>query len=330
LVRIVGLILTLAIALSACDQIKTDKDLLPGSTGKYGEVLVVVDTSLENGATGKLLNEIFNKAQPALPKLEPQFRVSTVAPESFKSILKRGRNIVKISVGKGKSSATQIEKDVWAKDQLLINITASDDAKVAEILEKNIENIRAHFNEKEIERLIKRHKLQPYKEVISEVKDLFGYGLTIPPGFEKMEAFDNGIWLQKEKFVGKHQVIQGILIYKYDYTSDSTFSVGELIQKRNLFTESRIEGTRDSSFMVVYDEYKPDQLEINLNDLYTMESRGLWRMENDFMGGPFLHYTFVDEENNSVINLDGFVYAPGLQKREYLRELEAIFKSLKS
>ena len=52
-------------------------------------------------------------------------------------------------------------------------------------------------------------------------------------------------------------------------------------------------------------------------------------MKNDFMGGPYVHYTFVDEENSRVINLDGFVYAPKFNKREYLRELEALLKTAK-
>jgi hypothetical protein len=52
-------------------------------------------------------------------------------------------------------------------------------------------------------------------------------------------------------------------------------------------------------------------------------------MENDFMGGPFLHYTLVDEKNNRVIELDAFVFAPKFDKREYLRELEAIVKTVR-
>lgn len=61
---------------------------------------------------------------------------------------------------------------------------------------------------------------------------------------------------------------------------------------------------------------------------YAAEMRGLWRMENDFMGGPFVNLSVLDISNNRVIMLDGFVYAPRFDKRNYLRQVEAIIYSL--
>ena len=60
-----------------------------------------------------------------------------------------------------------------------------------------------------------------------------------------------------------------------------------------------------------------------------METRGLWKMENDFMGGPFVNYTIWDEDGNRTVVVDGFVYAPGKDKRNYVMELEAIIQSLR-
>ena len=58
------------------------------------------------------------------------------------------------------------------------------------------------------------------------------------------------------------------------------------------------------------------------------ELRGLWRTENAFMGGPFLSYTVLDEKRNRVVTAEGFVFAPSLDKRNYVRELEAIIQSV--
>ncbi|MCB0408861.1 MAG: DUF4837 family protein [Flavobacteriales bacterium] len=55
----------------------------------------------------------------------------------------------------------------------------------------------------------------------------------------------------------------------------------------------------------------------------------MWYVKGDFMGGPFINYTFVDEKRNKVISIDGYVYAPRFDKREYLRELEALIRSIK-
>ena len=57
---------------------------------------------------------------------------------------------------------------------------------------------------------------------------------------------------------------------------------------------------------------------------YMVEMRGLGRLEKAFMGGPFISHTVLDEQRNRIVTVEGFVYAPRLDKRLYLRELEAI------
>ncbi len=56
--------------------------------------------------------------------------------------------------------------------------------------------------------------------------------------------------------------------------------------------------------------------------------RGLWELHGDFMGGPFVSYTVVDERHNRVVTLDGFVYNPGHDKRDLLRQIESLLYTL--
>ena len=46
------------------------------------------------------------------------------------------------------------------------------------------------------------------------------------------------------------------------------------------------------------------------------------------MGGPFVSYTLLDTVYNRVVTVDGFLYAPSDPKRDLLRQVEAILKSL--
>ena len=80
--------------------------------------------------------------------------------------------------------------------------------------------------------------------------------------------------------------------------------------------------------MTIYDGFVPQMDTLMLNGMYAVAYRGLWKMENDFMGGPFVHYTLLDKDQMRIINLDAFVYAPKFNKREYLRELDAIIKGV--
>ena len=49
----------LVLLTGACGNVKVDKESLPNSSGKYGEVLVVVDTTYEKRKTGEQLERIF-------------------------------------------------------------------------------------------------------------------------------------------------------------------------------------------------------------------------------------------------------------------------------
>jgi hypothetical protein len=54
---------------------------------------------------------------------------------------------------------------------------------------------------------------------------------------------------------------------------------------------------------------------------------GFGLLVNGFMGGPFITIMTYDEKNRRAVMLDGFVYAPNDNKRELLRQVEALLYS---
>jgi hypothetical protein len=80
--------------------------------------------------------------------------------------------------------------------------------------------------------------------------------------------------------------------------------------------------------MVIADEYmEPVTRTLRIKKNLATEVRGLWEVKKDFMGGPFISYTFVDTKNNRVITLDGYVFAPGERKHDLLKQVQAILLS---
>ena len=57
-------------------------------------------------------------------------------------------------------------------------------------------------------------------------------------------------------------------------------------------------------------------------------SRGLFRTQKGFGGGPFLLYSYTDEKNNRVVNLCYLVYGPSMKKRKVMMELETSLQSV--
>ena len=67
---------------------------------------------------------------------------------------------------------------------------------------------------------------------------------------------------------------------------------------------------------------------ISVSGQFALRTRGWWKMENDFLGGYFIRYTFVDERRSKVIHVETALYSPKYDKMFYLRELESILNGI--
>jgi Domain of unknown function (DUF4837) len=318
----ITLIVTVAITVVACEGI--NDTILPSITGKSGDLLVVVDSSYWNNQTGEALRETFIQEQKGLPQREAMFNIIQVPRKSFARIFQTNRNIVLVEIKPDESTKISINKDVWSQTQLVATITAPNDKIAAETIRKNATNLLDYFNGKEIERLQKKYKVNAASKKALYLREKLKLSLYLDDLFIVAKEDTNFMWLRKETSVGGHPVSQGFIIYTYPYDNDSIFTSSALISKRNEITKKYVGGGNKGSYMYSYSEYNPIEKEINLNGIYAKELRGLWQMEGDFMGGPYINYSMVDEPRNRVISIDAYVYAPKFDKREYLRELEAL------
>ena len=57
--------------------------------------------------------------------------------------------------------------------------------------------------------------------------------------------------------------------------------------------------------------------------------RGLWEMVGDAMGGPLVRRIVKDSVAGKSLVLDAFVYAPEMDKRNKMREMEAVLLTVK-
>ncbi len=87
-----------------------------------------------------------------------------------------------------------------------------------------------------------------------------------------------------------------------------------------------VPGPLDNTYMTTNSLIEPSFRWVNFNNREFVEIRGLWDVKNDFMGGPLCH-CFYDRENEKVVVLEAFVYAPRYPKEIIYAELESIIYS---
>ena len=317
--------ISLSLFIIGCSD-ESSKRSLPSSTGKSGELIIVVDTAYMHNKTGKALEQVFMEELYGVPRSEPLFNVVTVPPKGFTSMLKIVRNVLQLDINSANKTEIIVQNDVFANDQLIITISAKNDQSAANIISKNKDKLQQLFDQEELKRTKSRLILNTNKDKQDSLLMKHGYTVAFPKEyFLSMDSTDF-FFLRKNKVVGDHQILQGLMIYSYPYTDDSSFVSERIVNKMEGFI-SNIKA-QPKGFMQVERQYPILSEEVNFNDAYSVQLSGLWRMEGIFMGGSFFNYTVVSADQTKLIGVYGFVYAPKFNHREYLRELKALSYTL--
>jgi hypothetical protein len=322
--KINSLICILIIILAACTGEK--HPLLPSVSGKAGEVTLVLNKAEWDTEVGQEFKRIFNTSYQMLPQYEPVFDIIHVTHNAFGNIFKSQRNIVITKISPGiKEPQISVQKDVWARPQIVINISDKDDEAIISLLKKYDNKIITLIDEMERKRISDVYKKNQDKSIVEKIKKDHNLSIVIPKGYKLDVDSADFVWLSQEE----GGIVQSILIYHYDYTDDSTFTRNYLIAKRDLFLKKYVAGTVQGSYITTEKEFKPLFSEYSLRgEKYVAEIRGLWKMEKGIsMGGPFVNITALDEKRNRVVTLEGFVFAAGYKKRNFMRQVEAIIYS---
>lgn len=313
----------LSLILSSCQDDNTN--MRKKITGKAGELVVIVPTPTWEGATGKRFREVMAQPQLGLPQEEPIFDLIAVPPSAFKEIFKTSRNIVQIKISTTiDSSKVEFKKDIWAWPQAVVNIQAQSTEDFHQLFDQYSDRIVAYMLRAERDRLQINYKKYHDKAAKNVIRNKFNIELNVPPGFKVTKERDDFAWVRYET----PDISQGILIHTYPYTSDSTFTENYILNKRDSILKAHVEGPADGSYMTTEHQVPTIFNVFELRKNYAAETRGLWKVEGDYMGGPFINLTVLDAANNRIVMLDGYVYAPRFDKRNLLRQVEAMVHSV--
>nr|AOE13701.1 conserved hypothetical protein [uncultured bacterium]CCG00705.1 conserved hypothetical protein [uncultured Flavobacteriia bacterium] len=319
-------IFIVAVLLTSCTG--TDKFVLRNSLGKVNKVMVVNKASDWNGDVGSAIRNSFGEMMVGLPQPETILSVSQIAPNGFNSMMKVSRNI--LIIGKGEKEDFYIKKNVYAQPQIIIYVYGIDDASIIKIFNKHKKEIIDAYISSDIlmtQNIFKRKKLDD-----SQFKTLqnLGVSFTAPGNFKKVDDTGDFLWLRQHLTSGIAKTgSNNILVYSVPI-KDETKIAENIIVVRNSIGKKYIPGTDpETMHMITEEAYTPFTSEVVLDGKKTFETRGKWEVKNDFMAGPFLNYSVVDKKKNRIIVFEGFTYAPSVNKRAFLFELEAIAKSMK-
>ncbi len=319
------------------------------SHGRVNQVLVIADTTLWQGPVGDSFFYYFSAPYILLPQPEPIFDVVQMTPKqlALQPLKKEFRTIIfladmndensatarfirndlgpekLVEIQNGKGYNVTIGQDKWAIKQLLFYVAGFGEDKLTECIAANFPAIGRKINERDEENV----KATAYQggedsQLQGDVFAKFNLNLKIPKGFKqaKFDGNTNTLWLRSDE----REIIANIIVHKLPYKNKSQL------------TKAGIKKIRDSVSGIVTTQQPNTYMRINdvdlplfvenktINNAYTVQAKGIWDIVNDFKGGPFVSNLMLNEKTNELVLVDGFVFAPGKDKRNYMQELELV------
>ena len=314
-----------ALTVISCSESKRRQALLPNISGKAGEVIVVIDKGQWEGAVGTVLRDTLACDYPYLPQREPLFTLINVAPVGFTQMFQLHRNIVIVNI---KPDVTEpgiiYRNDVWARPQCVIRINAADADTAIHLIKHESKKIVATLEQAERDRVIANAKKYEELSLAPEVAKMAGGSPHFPSGYKLKKKTDDFIWIEYNPQYGT----QGILIYKYPVVEgEQMMDLDNILENSNEMLKKNVPGMFDNTYMTTSSIVRPSIEYKRFKGLDFAEIRGLWEVQNDFMGGPFVSHAFYSQDGKDVIVLQAFVYAPKYDKRHYLKQVESVIYS---
>ena len=301
---------------------KSDKITLVDSTGRINHVLIVMNNEDWDGRVGDSLRQIIAQPLPGLPQEEYPFTVNQVDPITFNSLFKRNRNILFIGVDTLEHFYSNT--NLYASPQLTLTILGRDKDELISNMMSHREELISTFKENDMR--LYQYKVTRDSYETNEINTFNNLGLEfkIPRAYRMVEDTGDFMWYRST-------ITRGLLnLIAYEIPVENLDSVTEddLIRYRDSIGKTYVPGQFDSTYLATEKLVRPIVKKVNVGGRDALESRGLWYVQNDFMGGPFVSYTFKDADTGRLLVIEVFSYTPSAKKRDFVFELESILKTV--
>lgn len=289
------------------------------------ELIAVVDKPQWEGFVGDTVRSVFSAPVAYVNQYEPRLDLMRILPTAFEGFLRVHRNVLFLSVGPDKELAIAAEKDKYADGQMMVLITAPDDKTLAQYLSDNREELLTIYEQAELDRAIRMNRKHKEGIVVEKIRKMFDVHIDIPRGYSLRGTSGDSLLVTSFEYP---TATQGVAVYSYPYSGKSDFELPNLIRQRNNYMKN-IPGPSGTSYMKTVDAYLPEVTYKRINGRFWAEVRGFWDLEGDYMGGPMISWSTLDQRNNRVVTIDCYVYSPKYNKRDLLRGLEALIYSVR-
>ncbi len=306
------------------------------AAGSYGDLAVVVNDEAMKPLARQFLGR-FNTEKTFVIKPEKVFKPDLFGPAKWELAKGYKNALFLIHIGAGSGAEKQARKlmsseawdrikaggggvvqvkDPWSTYQLLVVVASKDRNYLASLLNKNLETIQDLFNSGNQQRILRRNRHDGLKLDLMDMywRDL-GFFLEIPGQYTQNQ-------LRPEGFPGVELMrtgpSRGITVswLKTENPDRDLANFGLLSRLRQQMGEQ-----------MHNEEILPETFvweEAEIGGVAAVKLEGAWNSSRFVGGGAFWSYFIPDPERGRIYCVDLLVFAPGLDKMDYFRRLDAV------
>ena len=356
--------LLVLVLLAGCEG-AFDGDYRPRATGQEGEIMVVIDSTHWNADLGDAVRQHIGPYVETLPTPERTFDLQQVNLTSDRmfDIVQRHKNVMFVAplsddtpvanFLRGRLSDDVLQaaldgtpvvvprNDLWRRSQRVYYVTAGNTEQLIDALSEQGSQIRDTFHEVTLDRMeremfekARQHNLE---DTLMQRHD---FAVNVQHDYEiaiDTTTEDRGfIWLRRVLTDTRRE----LMIHYVEDMAPSDITPDWVYTTRDSLTEKYLRG--NVAGFVRTDYRRPlNTEETGFLDRYGYTTRGLWHfvrrtgddgesLQGMAGGGPFVNYTFYDQESGRVYMIDGSVFAPEHGKRDFLRQMEVIARTFRT
>ncbi len=345
------------VALAGCGG---ESDFRPRAVGQDAEILVVADSLDWHGAIGDALRETVGQFISTLPAPERQFdlRHAPLATERDLEMARRRKNVIFAAAFNDSTNEAEYlrnvfdpatretireeggvavsRENIFRRDQQVYYIAGENKEDVVQAIYDRAEGVSGQFNR------IARRRLAAEMfdrgrqfEVEEELAAMYDFAVNVQHDYLIAIDTSDFVWLRRILT----DTWRSVFVHFIENADPRLLTPEWIYDTRDSLGRQYIQGNLGGWVEIDRRETRPlETRNINFLGRYGFETRGLWRMVGDEdgrkvefgMGGPFVTYAFYDEPTRRLYMIDGMVFAPGYDKREFLRQMEAIAWTFRS
>ncbi len=340
------ILLLITSSLLSCTQTSID-DNKPKSSGSLEEILLVTDSLTWQGETGESIRKIVKEAHPGIINPEPFFHISFFPEEHFGGIFTKHhfifipttleriesnpllkKMVSKHAIEKVKSNNSYTiyrQKDVFSKNQTILFLISKEDYYLNKSLVENKKAIQEVVADELMSQYQNKLWSEPTNPLLTKrLKNEYNVQLQLPKNYEVAVQEKNFIWFRNVT----PEADLNIFFTSKPYDNETAFSTDEILTWRDHVSQQHIFANKqDSSYMMRETSISPITKTTSDSTSYSKYLWGLWKIKNRAMGGSYISRTLKSKTNDQIYYIEGFVYAPGQEKLNYIRSLEAIIRT---